>query len=189
METTDANAPLDISYVKNPDGAVNESLIPDEPVAIYALSEGTRLKLRDDIGGAGEGEPYEAIMLAEPKGEDSMQQRISAALSASAYKVMRERADFPKVTVKKELGGGSFKLIEKAPLFFAQLSGLQVSDKISGRTIPVDGVLLCKDPGATEAEYTQARNLIVKEANDMLRLFDAEFRIPNFPPMENRRTI
>jgi len=187
------NKLLRISYIKGSDGSINENLIPDIPVAVYALSEATRAKWQSKLKSAGsENEPFEVILLAEPKGEDSMQKRISVALSASSYKLMREKANFPKITTQKSIGGESAtmtQVMETSPLEWAELSNLSITDGVSGREVPVDGILFCKSKGATEAEYLQARNLVVNEANKMLQLFDTEFRIPNFPPMENRPLV
>lgn len=169
-----------VSYIEDPGGHINERLIPDVPVAIYGLSDGVKARYKSllEQGGSVDS-PEELIVLAEGTGEPITEQMFVALGCAQAKTLM---AGMPAGDCVVRVGNSYRHAVE--------VNGpVDLFSNKEKKKIPFKGILLCKDPLVDEPQYIRARNVLMQEANRILRIFDAEFRIPNFPPMENRPTI
>lgn len=160
---------------------LEDSVMMEKPVGIYSLTKRTAKDCQKLLDRAGiEASPQGLILFAE-KDKEQRSSQAEIAIKASIQELMLEESGFPKVKIKKDLhdGKGSYQISERSPFFSVSLTDPSTHTNFeSGLTIPLKSILLCKQKGATDAEYNRATSLVLTNVNKILRIFDASFRIP-----------
>lgn len=152
----------------------------EKPIGIYRINIESYKENRELLKEEGlEGTPENIILIAEKDEESKSTRMIFNALNRANAILVTTKDKFPRT---KQEGIG---LVSPVNLLYHVTEPYAVtSEENESSKVDAQKIILYKVSGSTHENYVTARNMLVEEANKILKEFNTNLEIPYFPKNE-----
>lgn len=167
-------------------GSAKENTLVESPIGLYRLSEKKKADYQKMLDNSRvDGTPRDVIFFVKDK------TYFPQALVALIYsaKDLSTNPNFPTINKRKDTPDGYSITNHSALGAYNPSDGYTQSNKEAGVDLPLDNLILYQTTGVSNEDYVKGRRMLIDKANETLQIFEAKFRIPQFPPDDKLREI